>query len=178
VFGQRCLGLGRFESGINELQYSKSVWSKTDNWGNYCSNLMFISVQSLTPVIYAAKHSETSRRILPDVDALYCLLRTVYPGAEVESIHMGHIHTTLWYRRLNFLNYSALDLANMPRCCNQNIREMAPQLRQEPLLVILLQPYSLSKGSWASGLAWLTCPMDCHELPVENAGIFSAGKQS
>jgi anaphase-promoting complex subunit 3 len=32
VFGQRCPAIGRFESGINELEYSKSVWSEADNW--------------------------------------------------------------------------------------------------------------------------------------------------
>ncbi|KAF2085442.1 TPR-like protein [Saccharata proteae CBS 121410] len=53
VFAQACLGLGRAGDGISALDKSRGLWGGRNHWN---------------------KHSETSRRHLPDAAAVNCLL--------------------------------------------------------------------------------------------------------
>ncbi|KAI9723308.1 MAG: hypothetical protein M1812_001191 [Candelaria pacifica] len=53
VYAQACLGLERFEEGISALERCRGLWGGRNNWN---------------------KHSETTRRHLPDAAAVYCLL--------------------------------------------------------------------------------------------------------
>ncbi|KZF21690.1 TPR-like protein [Xylona heveae TC161] len=53
IFAQACLGLERYAEGIAALERSRGLWSGRNHWN---------------------KHSETTRRPLPDAAAVYCLL--------------------------------------------------------------------------------------------------------
>ncbi|KAF2464329.1 TPR-like protein [Lindgomyces ingoldianus] len=53
VFAQACLGLERFVDGAFALEKARGLWAGRNHWN---------------------KHSETSRRHLPDAAACYCLL--------------------------------------------------------------------------------------------------------
>ncbi|KAI9762216.1 MAG: hypothetical protein M4579_000539 [Chaenotheca gracillima] len=53
VFAQACLGLDRHREGISALEKSRGLWGGRSNWN---------------------KHSDVSRRPLPDAAAVYCLL--------------------------------------------------------------------------------------------------------
>ncbi|KAF1951304.1 TPR-like protein [Byssothecium circinans] len=53
VFAQACLGLERFDIGAQALEKTRGLWAGRNHWN---------------------KHSDTSRRHLPDAAACYCLL--------------------------------------------------------------------------------------------------------
>ncbi|KAI9861650.1 MAG: anaphase-promoting complex subunit cdc27 [Vezdaea acicularis] len=59
TFAQACLGLGRFKEGINALDRSKMQWSTRNSWN---------------------KHSESTRKALPDASAVWCLLGKLWSG--------------------------------------------------------------------------------------------------
>ncbi|KAI9822991.1 MAG: anaphase-promoting complex subunit cdc27 [Thelocarpon impressellum] len=59
VFAQSCLSLHRYKEGIGALERSRGLWGGRSNWN---------------------KHSETSRRHLPDAAAVYCLLGKLWHG--------------------------------------------------------------------------------------------------
>ncbi|KAI4937930.1 hypothetical protein J4E85_000367 [Alternaria conjuncta] len=57
VFAQACLALGRYEQGAQALEKMRSSWAGRNHWN---------------------KHSETSRRHVPDAAACYCMLGKLY----------------------------------------------------------------------------------------------------
>ncbi|ORY18211.1 hypothetical protein BCR34DRAFT_473669 [Clohesyomyces aquaticus] len=57
VFAQACLGLERFVDGATALERARGLWAGRNHWN---------------------KHSETTRRHLPDAAACYCLLGKLY----------------------------------------------------------------------------------------------------
>ncbi|EUC38406.1 hypothetical protein COCCADRAFT_83325 [Bipolaris zeicola 26-R-13] len=57
VFAHACLALGRYEQGGQALEKVRSLWAGRNHWN---------------------KHSETSRRHVPDAAACYCLLGKLY----------------------------------------------------------------------------------------------------
>jgi len=57
VFAQACLGLGRETEGCAALEKARSLWAGRNDW---------------------SKHSETSRRHLPDAPAVYTLLAKLW----------------------------------------------------------------------------------------------------
>ncbi|TKA78855.1 hypothetical protein B0A49_02074 [Cryomyces minteri] len=59
VFALACLDLGRHTDGITALEKSRALWAGRNNWN---------------------KHSETSRRHLPDAAAVNCLLGKLWRG--------------------------------------------------------------------------------------------------
>ncbi|KAF2677477.1 TPR-like protein [Lentithecium fluviatile CBS 122367] len=59
VFAQACLGLEQFDVGIQALEKTRGLWKGRSHWN---------------------KHSDTSRRHVPDAAAVYCLLGKLYSG--------------------------------------------------------------------------------------------------
>ncbi|OAK94082.1 TPR-like protein [Phaeosphaeriaceae sp. SRC1lsM3a] len=57
VFAQACLGLEKHDQGIQALEKARNLWTGRNHWN---------------------KHSETSRRHVPDAAACYCLLGKLY----------------------------------------------------------------------------------------------------
>ncbi|KAH4053002.1 hypothetical protein HBH49_093620 [Parastagonospora nodorum] len=57
VFAQSCLGLEKHEQGIQALEKARALWAGRNHWN---------------------KHSETSRRHVPDAAACYCMLGKLY----------------------------------------------------------------------------------------------------
>ncbi|KAL6711516.1 anaphase-promoting complex subunit cdc27 [Coniothyrium glycines] len=57
VFAQACLGLERFDQGAQALEKVRGLWTGRNHWN---------------------KHSETSRRHMPDAAACYCMLGKLY----------------------------------------------------------------------------------------------------
>ncbi|EFQ94029.1 hypothetical protein CFE70_002569 [Pyrenophora teres f. teres 0-1] len=57
VFAQACLALGRHEQGAHALEKVRSLWAGRNHWN---------------------KHSDTSRRHMPDAAACYCMLGKLY----------------------------------------------------------------------------------------------------
>ncbi|TKA25348.1 hypothetical protein B0A50_06252 [Salinomyces thailandicus] len=59
IFAQACLELGRYTEGCSALERAKSLWTGKLNW---------------------KKHSETTRRHLPDAPAVYTLMAKLWRG--------------------------------------------------------------------------------------------------
>ncbi|KAF1973941.1 TPR-like protein [Bimuria novae-zelandiae CBS 107.79] len=57
VFAQACLGLERYDVGAQALEKARGLWAGRNHWN---------------------KHSDTSRRHVPDAAACYCLLGKLY----------------------------------------------------------------------------------------------------
>ncbi|CAO2652149.1 Nn.00g004320.m01.CDS01, partial [Neocucurbitaria sp. VM-36] len=57
VFAQACLGLERYDLGAQALEKVRGLWAGRNHWN---------------------KHSETSRRHVPDAAACYCMLGKLY----------------------------------------------------------------------------------------------------
>ncbi|KAF1840199.1 nuclear protein bima [Cucurbitaria berberidis CBS 394.84] len=57
VFAQACLGLERYDAGAQALEKVRGLWAGRNHW---------------------SKHSETSRRHIPDAAACYCMLGKLY----------------------------------------------------------------------------------------------------
>ncbi|CAN9223129.1 unnamed protein product [Alternaria alternata] len=57
IFAQACLALGRYEQGAQALEKVRGLWAGRNHWN---------------------KHSETSRRHVPDAAACYCMLGKLY----------------------------------------------------------------------------------------------------
>ncbi|KAL5118702.1 anaphase-promoting complex subunit cdc27 [Pleosporales sp. CAS-2024a] len=61
VFAQACLTLERYEPAIQALEKARGLWAGRNHWN---------------------KHSETSRRLMPDAAACYCMLGKLYAASD------------------------------------------------------------------------------------------------
>jgi anaphase-promoting complex subunit 3 len=74
VFAQACLGLEKYDQGVTALEKARSLWTGRNHWSKRVEAAVFW-VEMLT---LPDKHSETSRRHVPDAAACSCMLGKLY----------------------------------------------------------------------------------------------------
>lgn len=79
VFALACHSLGNFSEGINALEKARHLWLDRCHWGQYKFNPRSFYLTT-DIVLHLAKHTETSRRHLPDAAAVNALLGRLWRG--------------------------------------------------------------------------------------------------
>jgi anaphase-promoting complex subunit 3 len=74
VFAQSCLGLEKHEQGIQALEKARGLWAGRNHWSKRVATCIDEGDMLTCP----DKHSETSRRHVPDAAACYCMLGKLY----------------------------------------------------------------------------------------------------
>lgn len=71
VFAQACLGLERFELGATALEKARDLWHGRNHWSK---RIVWNLESEARLTVQSDKHSDTSRRHVPDAAACFCLL--------------------------------------------------------------------------------------------------------
>lgn len=73
VFAQACLALERYDQGAQALEKARGLWQGRNHWSERRDPIDISSTDSAPD-----KHSETSRRHVPDAAACFCMLGKLY----------------------------------------------------------------------------------------------------
>lgn len=74
VYAQACLGLERYDVGAQALEKARGLWAGRNHWSKLAEALG----TWLDANFALDKHSDTSRRHVPDAAACYCMLGKLY----------------------------------------------------------------------------------------------------
>jgi anaphase-promoting complex subunit 3 len=74
VFAQACLALEHFELGAQALEKVRGLWAGRSHWSKLALTILLCTLADCSP----DKHSETSRRHIPDAAACFCMLGKLY----------------------------------------------------------------------------------------------------
>ena len=73
VFAQACLGLEKYDQGVTALEKARGLWAGRSHWSKRVTAAIMEEILTSSD-----KHSETSRRHVPDAAACYCMLGKLY----------------------------------------------------------------------------------------------------
>ena len=80
VFALACHDLGKFSDGIAALEKARALWLGRDHWGVFPSSLKRVPLPGANLTALLAKHTETTRRHVPDAPAVNTLLGKLWRG--------------------------------------------------------------------------------------------------